>query len=99
MRDVDYTARCKAHNAQWREWLAAELAGVGIPSDPSAANFILAHFADEAEAAAAENHLQSNGILVRKTTSYGLPHCLRITIGDELACRSVATLLSEFKAK
>lgn len=98
VRDVAYTAHCVAQNAKWRDWLAGELDAIGIPSDPSAANFILARFASGEEAVAADEHLQSGGILVRQVGSYGLPHCLRITVGDEMACRSIVKFLTEFKA-
>lgn len=96
--DVDYTAHCKAENAKWRDWLAAELQAIGIPSDPAKGNFILARFADEAEASGADAFLQKGGILVRKVGSYGLPNCLRITIGDETACRAIVKFLTEFKS-
>ena len=94
--DEDYTAWCKADNAKWRDWLAAELAQIGVPSDPSHANFILARFKDEDQARRADEWLRKGSIIVRHPKSYGLPECLRITIGDENACRAVAKFLSEF---
>ena len=42
--------------------------------------------------------LRLAGIIVRHVASYGLPHCLRITIGDEAACRRVVEALRTFKA-
>ena len=30
---------------------------------------------------------------------YKLPHCLRITVGDEASCRRVAHLVGQFKAR
>jgi histidinol-phosphate aminotransferase len=52
VRDQDFVNRCRADNARMRTWLAQALAELGIPSDTSLANFILARFAsvDEAEA-------------------------------------------------
>ena len=97
VRDQDYIATCRADNARNRAWLAAALAEIGVPSDPSSANFILARFADMAEAVACDLHLQSQGILVRQVSSYGLPDCLRITIGDQAACRRVAHVIAQFK--
>ena len=96
IRDEDYTQWCKADNAKWRSWLADELAKVGIMSDPSHANFLLARFKDEDQAARADQFLRKGSIIVRHPKSYGLPHCLRITVGDEAACRSVAKFLGEF---
>ena len=97
VRDTAHTERCRAENAKWRDWLAGALAGHGVPSDTSKANFILARFTDAAEADAADAHLRDAGIIVRKVAGYGLPHCLRITVGDEAACRRVAHAIGQFK--
>lgn len=96
MRDEEFTALCKAENARWRTWLAQSLAEVGIPSDPSEGNFILARFRDQDQAERADAWLRKGSIIVRHVKSYGLPECLRITIGDETACRAVAKFLREF---
>ncbi|PTE20492.1 histidinol-phosphate transaminase [Cereibacter changlensis JA139] len=97
VRDQDHVAKCRAENARWRVWLAEALAEIGVPSDTSMANFILARFADAEEAEACDNFLQSQGLLVRRVTSYKLPHCLRITIGDEASSRRVAHAIAQFK--
>lgn len=97
MRDTAYTARCRAENAKQRDWLAGALAGLGVPSDTSTANFVLARFGSEQEARACNDHLMSEGILVRYVGNYGLPNCLRITVGDEASCRRVAHAIGQFK--
>jgi histidinol-phosphate aminotransferase len=97
VRDQDHVARCRAENARMRGWLAETLAEFGVPSDTSTANFILARFADAAEAAACDAHLKAQGLIVRQVGGYGLPHCLRITIGDEASCRRVAHAIGQFK--
>ena len=97
--DRDHVDGCQAENARLRAWLAKALGEAGVPSDASNANFILARFADEVEAGACDAHLQHTGLIVRRVTGYGLPHCLRITIGDEAACRRVATAIAEFKGR
>lgn len=96
VRDVAHTAHCFRENAKWRGWLAAELARIGIPSDPAYGNFILARFTNEAQADAADTHLRARGILVRQVKGYKLPHCLRITVGDEAGCRAVVAGLGQF---
>ena len=83
VRDRDFAARCQADNAVQRDRLRKGLADLGLPSDPSEANFVLARFADEAEAASCDIFLQSRGVIVRHPKSYGFPDCLRITVGDE----------------
>lgn len=97
MRDQDFVKVCHNENARNRAWLATALADMDVPSDPSFANFILARFRDVAEAEACDAFLQAEGILVRRVTSYGLPECLRITIGDQAACRRVAHVIGQFK--
>lgn len=99
LADTDYTEQCRAENARWRNWLAEALAEIGVPSDTSCANFILARFANQAEAEACDLHLQANGLIVRRVTGYKLPAALRITIGDEAACRRVAAAIAGFKGK
>ena len=97
VRDTAHTERCRIENAKWRDWLANALAELGVPSDTSTANFILARFADEAEANACDDYLRAQGIIVRRVAGYGLPQCLRITVGDESACRRVAHAVGQFK--
>lgn len=98
MRDSAFLEKTRADNTRLRDWLAGALMEKGVPSDHSMANFILARFADEAEAAAADDHLRSAGIIVRRVGGYNLPHCLRITVGDEPSCRRVAYEIGQFKA-
>ncbi len=98
VRDHDHLARCRAENTRLRAWLAEALAEHGVPSDTSTANFVLARFADAAEAEACDAFLKAEGLIVRRVAGYGLPHCLRITVGDEASCRRVAHAVGRFKA-
>lgn len=97
LRDREYLSFCVTENAKWRDWLAAELAALGVPSDQSQTNFILARFADQDEAEACDAVLQSRGIIVRKVAGYGIPNGLRITVGDEEGCRAVVAGITAFK--
>ena len=97
VRDQEHVTRCRLENARLRVWLANALAEKGVPSDTSTANFILVRFSDEAEAAACDAFLQHEGLIVRRVAGYGLPNCLRITIGDEAACRRVVHAIGQFK--
>jgi histidinol-phosphate aminotransferase len=98
VRDQDHVTRCRTENTRLRAWLAEALAEHGVPSDTSTANFVLARFADAAEAEGCDAHLRAEGLIVRRVGGYGLPHCLRITVGDESACRRVAHAVGRFKA-
>ncbi len=97
VRDRDYVNKCRAENARMRGWLAGALAELGVPSDTSMANFILARFASQDEAEACDTFLQKQGLIVRRVAGYKLPHCVRITIGDEASCRQVAHAVAQFK--
>ncbi|AHD08642.1 histidinol-phosphate transaminase [Phaeobacter gallaeciensis] len=97
VRDTEYTEHCRQENAKWRSWLAEALAELGIPSDTSCANFILARFASPEEAGACDAFLQSRGLIVRRVTGYKLPAALRITVGDETACKALVAAVKAFK--
>ncbi len=103
LADTAWTEQAKAHNREWRAWLAGEIASLGnagLRAVPSAANFILVTFPEEGPvtAAAANAHLMADGILVRHLPGQGLPHALRISIGTEAETRAVATSLRAFVA-
>lgn len=95
--DREYAEKCRAENTRMRAWLAEALAELGVPSDTSCANFILARFVDQDEAEACDEYLKSQGLLVRRVGGYKLPNCLRITVGDEASCRRVAYAVAGFK--
>ena len=86
------TAGCRG----FRERLAA----LGLELTPSVGNFVLPRFPDDPRhnADAAFAFLQSRGILTRKMGGYGLPQCLRITIGTGEEMENVAATLAEFMA-
>ena len=97
VRDQDYVAKCRRDNTRMRAWLAEALAELGVPSDTSTANFVLARFASEEEAVACDAYLKTQGIIVRLVAGYKLPNCLRITVGDEASCRRVVHAVAGFK--
>lgn len=86
LSDDTFLIKSVAHNNEWRGWLQDELTKMGLKVWPSAGNFLLVQFGTPQVAEATRLHLKSNGILVRQMGAYGLPDCLRISIGtgDEL---------------
>lgn len=96
VKDRDWVDKCRDENTRLRAWLAEALMEHGVPSDTSCANFVLARFIDEAEATNCDEFLKSNGLLVRRVAGYGLPNCLRITVGDEASCRRIAHTVGQF---
>ncbi|RZJ06160.1 MAG: histidinol-phosphate transaminase [Brevundimonas sp.] len=83
----------------WRPRLTQAIKGFGFDVFPSAGNFVLVRFPDpKRTAAAANDYLNTKGIIVRPVGGYGLPDCLRITVGTEDQNRAVIDALSEFAA-
>lgn len=82
----------------WRPRLTQAIKGFGFEVFPSAGNFVLVRFASAERSAAANDHLHTKGIIVRPVGGYGLPDCLRITIGTDDQNRAVLDALSEFAA-
>jgi histidinol-phosphate aminotransferase len=100
LEDLEHQARERANNDRWRPWLAEQLAAMGLQVHPTVANFVLVEFpqTDAKSARAASAWLERHGILARPMPAYGLPHCLRITVGREQENRAVAECLLEFVA-
>jgi histidinol-phosphate aminotransferase len=93
-----WIAQGRAHNDEQRARLAAALTEAGIHVWPSECNFVLADFATPGRAAGADAALRARGVLVRAMGGYGLPHCLRITVGTAEEVGIVADALSAFMA-
>jgi len=86
----------RAHNSEYRPKLTAGLTAAGIKVWPSEGNFVLADFATPARAAAADAHLRRRGVIARPVGGYGLPQCLRITVGTAEEVQVVIDALNEF---
>lgn len=99
IRDTDFTAHCAAENARLRRWMRDQLVQMGVGCDESHANFLLARFQTAELAKACDAALRADGIIVRPVASYGLPQALRITVGDEAACRRVIGVIGNFMAQ
>jgi len=85
-----------AHNTEWRGKVAAALTAAGIKVWPSEGNFVLADFGTAEKARAADEALKTRGLIVRAMSGYGLPACLRITIGTAEECTMVIDALTAF---
>ena len=98
MRDAAHLQKAVAHNEHWREWLAGQLAALGLEVTPSVANFLLVHFPDDKgkRAEEADAFLKSRGLILRRVGGYGFPNALRVSIGTEEANRLLVDALREF---
>jgi histidinol-phosphate aminotransferase len=96
MRDRAHLAAAVAHNAKWLPWLTDNIRSLGLRVDESAANFVLIHFPKEKNAVAADAFLSTRGLILRAVANYGLPDCLRLSVGTAEANERVVAALREF---
>jgi histidinol-phosphate aminotransferase len=85
-----------AHNTEYRPKLTAGLEAAGLKVWPSQGNFVLVDLGTTEAADAADASLRANGIIVRKVGGYGLPHCLRVTVGTAEEVAAVVDAFAEF---
>nr|WP_263858579.1 histidinol-phosphate transaminase [Coralloluteibacterium stylophorae] len=91
--DAEHLAWVRERNAEQREALAGALAARGLRVAPSQTNFLLVDFGRDA--ADLEARLVARGVVVRPVGGYGLPTCLRISIGTRDENRRLLTILDE----
>jgi histidinol-phosphate aminotransferase len=102
LKDTAFVDHSRAHNAQWRAWLAEEIAklgNAGLRAVPSKTNFLLILFEGAVSAETAYKKLMDHGYLVRWLPGQGLANGLRITIGTEAETRGVAEALRQIIAE
>ncbi len=96
LADTDFVTNSRAHNLDWRNWMAAEIAALsnhGLRAVPSWANFLMVMFDGNVCAETAYNGLMDAGYIVRWLPGQGLGTGLRITIGTEEENRGVMAAL------
>ncbi len=98
--DQDHVARSRDHNETWRRWLMENLGGLGLEITPSLGNFLLIQFSDVPGRTAPDAlaALKEEGVLLRGMAAYGLPDCLRMTVGTEAENRAAVDALRRFLA-
>lgn len=80
LSDAEHVARVREWNGAEREWLGQRLRERSLRVFPSQTNFVLVDFGrDSAEV---ERILFERAAIVRPVSGYGLPHCLRISVGS-----------------
>jgi histidinol-phosphate aminotransferase len=101
LADKAHLETAVAHNDKWLPWVSAEVEKLGLKVTPSIGNFVLMHFpaAKGKDAVSADEFLNARGIILRRVAAYGLPNCLRMTIGTEDDNRRVVAALGEFMGR
>lgn len=98
IEDQEAMREARRENAQQRDLLARGLDQLGLLAVASHTNFVLAEFGSAERAASAFDTLRARGIIVRPMGGYGLPSCLRITVGIEAYMTQTLELLREWQA-
>ncbi|MFP4166993.1 MAG: histidinol-phosphate transaminase [Opitutales bacterium] len=80
LEDTAFTEKCRMENESGRQVLCEGLRALGVETYPGDANFVLARVGAAREVF---EYLQRRGVIVRPLDGYGLPDCVRITIGRE----------------
>lgn len=94
IRDQAHMREVVARTAALRDRFAGGLRAAGLEVPESHTNFVLIRFADVAAARTADRALRDGGILLRGMGGYGLPSCLRATIGPEAAMDRALDILT-----
>ena len=91
--DTAFVERSKQENLAGRQTLERGLSACGVRWYPSQANFVLADFGRPAQGI--YEALLRKGYIVRPVPNYGLPDCLRITIGTAVQNEGFLQALGE----
>jgi histidinol-phosphate aminotransferase len=97
MQDQETARQASAQIAQQRDYLSAQISSLGLTVVPSQTNFVLVDFESQDSAAAAFDFLRNHGLVVRPMGGYGLPACLRITIGTPEQMQLTAKTLAAWR--
>lgn len=81
LRDTEFLHKTLEANEAGKKFLGEGLMTFGLSHIPTEANFFCVPFEDEEAALGLYNALLRQGIIVRPLRAFGLPNCLRITIG------------------
>jgi histidinol-phosphate aminotransferase len=83
LRDREFLHRSLEVNSRGLVRLTEALRGFEFTVIPSEANFVMVPLASEREAMSIYTELLKAGVIVRPLKAFGLPQCLRISIGTE----------------
>ncbi len=81
LEDMDYIEKTLINNKLEMKRYISVFNDLGVNHIPSYANFIMLDLGTEGKVEYVFERLMSKGVLTRRLASFGLPHCLRISIG------------------
>ena len=96
IEDTNFVKKQRELNKENRDALRNRLLNLGLSIDKSFANFLLLRFGTEGHANTIDLFLKEKGFILRKVGSYGLPNCLRLSIGNKDICERLYLALVEY---
>jgi histidinol-phosphate aminotransferase len=97
MEDQQTAHAARRQIAEQRDYLSAQISQLGLSVVPSQTNFILVDFVTPEAAVSAFEFLRNHRLVVRPMGGYGLPACLRITIGTGEQMQMTAHTLADWR--
>ena len=86
LADKEFVYRSLEENARGMRLLSDSFTELGLTVAPSEANFLMLAFPDATGAALIFQGLLRQGVLVRPLKSFGLPQCIRVSVGTHAEC-------------
>jgi histidinol-phosphate aminotransferase len=83
LSDRDFVGHSLDVNTKGKAYLIPALRKLGLTLVPTEANFVMVPFASEATVNRVYEELLKLGVIIRPLRAFGLPHCIRITIGTQ----------------
>jgi len=81
LEDSDFLNKTVQSNKEGIEYLSAVCEDLNLDYVPSFGNFVMIDFKDTERVQELFNQLLKLGAFVRPLTAFGLPHCMRVTVG------------------
>lgn len=97
LADNEHVEATRKMNTEGVEMLTREFEALGFKVLPTQANFICVRIGERAKELVA--FLESNGMIIRGLTSFGMPEHVRITVGKPEENAFLLTLVKKWKAE
>lgn len=95
LRDKEFLHRSLEVNSRGLQFLTKSLQEMELNVIPAEANFVMVVRESEDDAQHIYQELLKQGVIIRPLKAFGLPHCLRITIGTDEENRTFIEALSK----
>ena len=97
MNDSEHLTKTIEVNNDGKECILETLNDLKIKFIPSSTNFITLIFKNKKKSIQFTDFMLQNGIIVRHLDSFGLPECVRVTIGTNVENKQYLKTLKKFK--